>query len=214
MANILIVSSHLNSGTAWQQPLSEEHEVLVLDNLDSAVNIIQQQSIQFLVIEAELFDTDHAPLPSFSASGLKTLIIGHKWTEERQIDALVAGHSGYCEAETATQFLLKATNSILNGDIWVNRHLVPKVIDMLINLNKLQPVLPEQKKIEFKQNLKTLTHREVDVAKMISTGNSNKVIARLLNISERTVKAHLTSIFQKLNVHDRLHLAILFKELT
>jgi DNA-binding NarL/FixJ family response regulator len=76
----------------------------------------------------------------------------------------------------------------------------------------VQPILPDQKKIEFKNNLRTLTLRELDVAKMISTGENNKIIASTLNISERTVKAHLTSIFQKLKVQDRLRLAILFKE--
>ncbi|MGR9086684.1 MAG: LuxR C-terminal-related transcriptional regulator [Gammaproteobacteria bacterium] len=184
----------------------------MLSDLGSAVSTIRQQSIHFLVIDAHFFDADQVPLPLFSGYGLKSLIIGHHWTEEKQLDALVAGHSGYCEAATAPKFLLKATNSILNGDIWVNRHLVPKVIELVIKMNTARPIQSEQKKIEFKQNLQTLTHRELDVAKMITTGNSNKMIARLLNISERTVKAHLTSIFQKLNVQDRLHLAILFKE--
>ncbi len=46
---------------------------------------------------------------------------------------------------------------------------------------------------------------------MISQGKGNRSIAESLNISERTVKAHLTSIFRKLSVHDRLHLVLLLK---
>ncbi len=212
MANILILSANRHSATAWQYLLSAEHEVLVLNDPKEADNLIRQQSVSLVVIDADLFNTDDTPLPLFSASGIKSLVIGDNWTDERQIKEMVAGHSGFCEAETAAQQLLKATNSILDGDIWIKRNLVPTVIGMLINFNNLQPSQPNQKAIEFKKNLLTLTHRELDVAKMISTGESNKMIASMLNISERTVKAHLTSIFQKLNVQDRLHLAILFKE--
>lgn len=59
--------------------------------------------------------------------------------------------------------------------------------------------------------LARLTKRELDVAEMISQGKGNRSIAESLNISERTVKAHLTSIFRKLSVHDRLHLVLLLK---
>ena len=54
-----------------------------------------------------------------------------------------------------------------------------------------------------------LTKREIDVAKLISQGASNKLVARELDIAERTVKAHVTAIFSKLEVSDRLKLAIL-----
>lgn len=212
MANILILSTVPRSGTAWQETLSKEHEVQIVNSLETAIHVIKQQPIHFIIIDGKLFDTDGIDFPLFSNYGLKSLIIGHKWAEDKQIEALVAGHWGYCEAEIAIQLLPKAISSILNGDIWINRNLVPKVISMLINMNKLHPILPDQKNVEFKNNLKMLTLRELDVAKMISTGKNNKIIASSLNISERTVKAHLTSIFQKLNVQDRLRLAILLKE--
>jgi DNA-binding NarL/FixJ family response regulator len=72
--------------------------------------------------------------------------------------------------------------------------------------------LDSSKTIESSALLATLSSREHDVAKMIRDGENNKVIAKNLSISERTVKAHLTSIFKKLNVPDRLHLALYIKE--
>jgi len=54
-----------------------------------------------------------------------------------------------------------------------------------------------------------LTQREVEVATLLKQGLSNKLIARELNITERTVKAHIAAIFQKKGVKDRLHLALL-----
>jgi DNA-binding NarL/FixJ family response regulator len=212
VANILILSTNLYQAGQWSAALSEEHGVNCVDKIESAVDFIQQKSASGIIIDAEFFDVEGIDLSVFRSYGLKTLIIGRKWPEERQIDALIAGYSGYCETDAAHEHILKAANSILKGDIWIQRHLVPKVIGILVNLNSSRPYQPKNKKIEFEKNLQTLTHREMDVAKMISSGESNKMIASLLNISERTVKAHLTSIFQKLNVPDRLHLALLFKE--
>lgn len=212
MPNVLILSPVHQTGLLWQESLSSDHETRVLTSLDHAADTIRQNAIQFLVIDSEFFDSALPLVSSCNNNGLKAIVIGRLWNEEKQIQALVKGYSGYCEADAAGTLLSKATKCILNGDIWINRHLVPKVLDLLVNLNNIQTPLPNPAKIEFKRNLVSLTTRELEVASMISKGNSNKVIAKLLNISERTVKAHLTSIFQKLNVNDRLHLAILFKE--
>jgi DNA-binding NarL/FixJ family response regulator len=58
----------------------------------------------------------------------------------------------------------------------------------------------------------SLSTRELEVANMIRQGENNRSIAEAMNISERTVKAHLSSIFRKFNVDDRLRLAIRLKE--
>jgi DNA-binding NarL/FixJ family response regulator len=59
----------------------------------------------------------------------------------------------------------------------------------------------------------SLSEREVEVANLIRKGENNKGIAQVMNISERTVKAHLSSIFRKFEVDDRLRLAIRLKEI-
>ena len=57
--------------------------------------------------------------------------------------------------------------------------------------------------------LRTLTAREQEVAKAVASGSNNKEIARALGITERTIKAHASAIFQKLGARDRLHLALI-----
>ena len=59
-----------------------------------------------------------------------------------------------------------------------------------------------------------LTQRQEEVFRILISGASNKEIARRLDISERTVKAHLSAIFRKLNIANRLHLALFFNEIT
>jgi len=50
-----------------------------------------------------------------------------------------------------------------------------------------------------------LTHRETQILKYISGGNSNKQIAHILQISEQTIKNHVSAILRKLNANDRAH---------
>jgi DNA-binding CsgD family transcriptional regulator len=53
-----------------------------------------------------------------------------------------------------------------------------------------------------------LTEREAEIAHLVAQGNNNKQIARMLEITERTVKSHLTEVFRKVGVNDRLSLAL------
>jgi two-component system nitrate/nitrite response regulator NarL len=214
VANILILSINPILADQWKTILSKEHKINIADTINHAIGHIQTNPTDILIIDADAvdFDTDTTALAQIRDTALKALIIGREWSEDQQIHALISGFSGYCEYEATAGLLLKATNSLLKGDIWIQRHLVPKVIGHLIELTNAQTIQPE-KTTPANNNLQTLTHRELDVAKMIRAGESNKTIASLLNISERTVKAHLTSIFQKLEVQDRLHLAVLLKEI-
>lgn len=214
MANILILSTRPVSADNWKLALITEHDVNIITQLDDVAGPALRQSAAMIIVDAELLNDNASILPQLTNNGFKSLIIGHHWSEERQIGALVTGVSGYCENEAAPTILLRATNSILRGDIWIQRHLVPKVIGTLIKLNDKRTTQAEKKDNSAEKSLQSLTHRELDVAKMVEAGESNKMIANLLNISERTVKAHLTSIFQKLEVRDRLHLALLLKEIS
>jgi len=132
----------------------------------------------------------------------------------KQVAALVTGASGYFESDISEAALLKAVECVINGDIWIKRQLIPKVLDTLVSAKNRKKIEQQERSMNRDEILRALSKREGDVAKMISLGESNKNIADKLFISERTVKAHLTSIFKKLNIPDRLHLAVLLKEIT
>ncbi|MCK5120784.1 MAG: response regulator transcription factor [Methylococcales bacterium] len=166
-----------------------------------------------VIIDTQKIDNNDNLFSFFNKQSTRFLIVGNSWSEDNQIKALVHGAAGYCGEFEPPELLLQAVKSILKGDIWIQRHLVPRVIGTLIQMkstpaNKIQ----EEKSTESSKLLKTLSNRELDVAHMIRSGENNKTIASTLNISERTVKAHLTSIFKKLNISDRLHLALFIKE--
>jgi len=212
VAGILIVSSNPALAAQWEAIIPIEHNIGTVNNITDIIGVIRSKPIDILIIDANILDANDIILNQIKDINLKTLIIGHDWSEERQIHVLVSGMSGYCEHEDTFKILPKAIDSIFKGDIWIQRHLVPKVIGQLVKLTNAQTI-QSKKSTPLNKNLHLLTHRELDVAKLICSGENNKTVASILDITERTVKAHVTSIFQKLDVPDRLHLAILFKEI-
>ena len=87
-----------------------------------------------------------------------------------------------------------------------------KILQLFNDLLKKIPILRTIYSALW-QMAETLSPKELEVAKMVSHGATNKMIARNMNITERTVKAHLTTIFQKMSLPDRLSLAIVFRDL-
>ncbi len=100
------------------------------------------------------------------------LVIGQDWPESKQINALVHGAAGYCGECEPAKLLLQAINSVLKGDVWIQRHLVPQVIGTLVKM-KATPLQEEtSNSIESAALLKNLSARERDVANMIRDGIS------------------------------------------
>lgn len=213
MAHILISSSDLFQARRWKTALeAAEHETTLLNGLKNVDVYLSQSHATIWVVDGNLLQAGISPLTNHIRPYLKILIIGANWSDQQQVDALLSGCAGYCELRTADKLLPKAVNRLLKGDIWIQRHLVPKVIRTLSELNHNLQAHREQHSSDSKKKLALLSSRELEVANLIQSGENNKKIASQLNISERTVKAHLTSIFSKLEIHDRLHLALFLKE--
>lgn len=191
----------------WSHALIRHFDVFTASNTQDLQGAI------VAIVDSKKIDADEGLIGIFANTSTRLLIAGKEWPENKQINALVHGAAGYCGESEPPKLLLQAVDSVIKGDIWIQRHLVPRIIGTLV---KMKPDTTEQgntsKTIESSALLATLSTRELDVANMIRVGENNKVIAETLDISERTVKAHLTSIFKKLNVPDRLHLALYMKE--
>ena len=126
------------------------------------------------------------------------------------VAALTAGARGYARRDLTLALLGRAVEVVGRGEIWASRSLLGLLLDELSALTerRARPVVAAAPVI-----LDRLTRRERDVAALIATGASNKEIARRTALSEKTVKAHLTAVFRKLQVPDRLRLAVLLNGL-
>ncbi len=205
MARVLICTKNDNLLAKCSTVLASDHCV------EQASELASQCVADIIIVDTTLIDENSQLLSVIMNHPAHILLVGSRWPEDKQINALLHTAAGYYDEAEPAIMLQKAVENILQGDIWVQRHLVPKLIHALIENRK--SVDDPAKPSKDTELLKTLSNREMDVADMISAGESNKQIASALNISERTVKAHLTSIFRKLNVSDRLHLALLLKEI-
>jgi DNA-binding NarL/FixJ family response regulator len=135
----------------------------------------------------------------------KIIVLTSAPDEREGIAVLKAGARGYCHREIDAPLLEKATDVVLKGEIWVGRKLIPHLLEELT-------VLTEMRRREAPGNsddrLERVTPRERQIVELLSAGASNKEIAKQLNVTERTVKAHLTAIFRKLGLSGRLQLAL------
>jgi len=132
--------------------------------------------------------------------GVKIMCMSDLPSFEEGYPLVTAGIKGYGNSRMASVHLKQAIEIIDAGNLWF----YPEFMASLIK-NSNRPAASKN------ENIGRLTERENEIAGLVSKGLSNRDIAEQAGISERTVKAHLTSIFEKLEVSDRLSLALVYK---
>lgn len=149
-------------------------------------------------------------VPSWGAVDWKDLLHGKQMRivaassypkDEEAISALDQGCAGYCHAFSDPETLLQVHQVTKAGHVWIGQHLMQQLIQ---TANRAKPI-----PINTESSWDTgLTAREREVASLAAHGASNLAIAEQCDITERTVKAHLSAVFEKLGVADRLQLAL------
>lgn len=134
----------------------------------------------------------------------KIIVISNNPDQSEAMQALSLGAVGYLHAYSHPKVLKEVSSVVMHDGVWLGQELLKHLITVTT-----QPM--HQSEAQRDELLEVLTKREREVAIEAAKGLSNKEIARLLSISERTVKAHLTAVFSALNVKDRLHLALVLQ---
>lgn len=129
-------------------------------------------------------------------SSVKVLMLTVHSEVEYLVKAVDIGANGYILKDSGSEELKKAINAIVNNDSYIQANLIPALNSRLINRDI------DQEKLE------SLTKRELEILTQVAGGMFNKEIAINLNISERTVKNHISNIFKKIDVSDRTQAAV------
>lgn len=129
-------------------------------------------------------------------SKVKVLVLTVHNETEYLMKAVDIGIEGYVLKDSESAELKKAIFSIVDGEIYIQPSLIPA-----LNAKRIE-------KNEDENKIDDLTKRELEVLKLLAVGMYNKEIAEKLNISERTVKNHVSNIFKKLEVTDRTQAAV------
>jgi DNA-binding NarL/FixJ family response regulator len=158
------------------------------------------------------------------SSSTKIVFLTSRPDDREAILALRAGARGYCHRSIPPRQLRKAVERIRHGEIWIGRKVIGILLDELTALVERRygrtAYLPGDGledpdggdrggHLEIRSPVDRLTPREEEIAALVKVGSSNKEIARSLYLSEKTVKARLTAIFQKFGISSRLQLGLI-----
>ena len=141
-------------------------------------------------------------LPPLFVPGKFIVVLADQPDDALILDVLAAGAAGCCNTHAAPEVLQQVALVVENGGLWVGQRLLQQLI------GNTARILGQGATAESGSLLELLSERERQVARMVAGGASNKEIADRLAIAERTVKAHLTAIFEKTGVRDRLQLSL------
>lgn len=137
--------------------------------------------------------------------GVPKVVLTNLPMADDAITCLKSGIRAYSNAQSGPQTLKQIAQAVEAGGIWLGEDLAQYL------LTHLGSTTDTAKSAADASLTAGLSRREMEVAESVADGASNKIIARRLGITERTVKAHVTAILQKLGVHDRLQLALKFQ---
>lgn len=127
---------------------------------------------------------------------MKILILTVHNEVEYLLKAVDIGVDGYILKDSGSVELKKAINAVLNDESYIQPDLIPALNSRLVSRDS------------DKDKIEQLTKRELEVLIQVANGMFNKEIALALDISERTVKNHISNIFKKIEVADRTQAAV------
>lgn len=132
--------------------------------------------------------------------GNPVVVLSNVTHDEEGLAVFAAGAAGYTGALASPPVLRQIQSVVANGGVWIGPNLLGRLVMIAGSTVGFRG--------DAVSRLESLSPREREVALAVAGGATNKEIARQLDITERTVKAHLSHIFETLNVRDRLQLAI------
>lgn len=187
--------------------LTDDKNINVVSKVSNLLDLVQ--SCEEFELDVLLLDVDLQGLNLTKIlqllkknKGAKVILITNgNYNENTLINAIRSGVRGYLLKNADSNRLIKAIKAVDDGELWVERKMMVKVLDSFSSPRK------NRRKREG-DPVYDLTETEAKIVKLVLTGLSNKDIARNLYLSEKTVKFHLYKIFKKLSVKNRSELIL------
>ena len=192
MISVLIVDDHPVVRQGLRALLEVQDDIVVVGEAGdgrAAVSLATSLSPDIVLLDLKLPGMDGvAVLQPLSAAGLRVLVLTSATDPAAASQAIRAGAAGVLYKDIDPDALVRAIRSVHDGNVL----LAPEAASSLVRGSAAN----------------TLTPREREVLAAIAEGRSNREIARLLRVSEKTVKAHVSSVLAKLGVQDRTQAAV------
>jgi DNA-binding NarL/FixJ family response regulator len=168
-----------------------------------AITLARELSPDVVLLDLMMPDTPGlAALPELARlePRVRTLVLSAEVGDADVVHALRLGARGVVLKHASTELLLKAIHSVMAGEYWIGRAYIADLIDSMRERVERTGAVPQRPTFG-------LTPRQLDIASAIVEGATNQDIAQQFSISAKTVKYHLTNMFDKLGVSNRVELA-------
>src|SRR5215217_2319049 len=174
-------------------------------DIAEALTILEREQPDVILLDIDLGGVnslDSMPLLRSTTTAMVLILTGARDSETHE-RAMLAGARGVAQKEASAEMILKAIRKVYEGEIWLDRLTTGRIFSKLLDHSHNQ-VSPEAAKIA------SLTSREREIIDVMSKQgrSTNKQIAVHLNMSEHTLRNHLSSIYSKLEVENRLELVM------
>jgi len=209
---ILLVDDHplFRQGVIWM--LNSQPDLEIVGEVADGQGAIQQADV--LLPDLVLCDINLPGMNGLEVTRIlkrrhpqmAVIILTLHEDDEQLFHAIRVGASAYAIKDIAGQDLISLIRRVGRGEYLINENVLsrPFVASKVLDQFRELATLDEASNTVFSP----LTPREVEILDCVARGNSNKEIARLLSISDQTVKNHITSILRKLAVNDRTQAVI------
>ncbi len=207
LIRIVIADDHAIFREALQALLEAEEDFRVIGTVGdgrAAVALVRELRPDVLLLDVAMPHVGGIEaLRQISEAGSPTRVILLSGAIEKAdiVTAIQLGARGLVLKESGAAVLLKGIRGVMSGQYWIGREAVSNLLEVLQSLISRGGNVPRK---EF-----GLTAREIEIVGAVVAACGNKEIAHRFQISEKTVKHHLTNIFDKLGVSNRLELALL-----
>ena len=208
--HFFLTSNQEAPGARWQQAFAKGQGVAASALAQSVLDL---QANQFVV----WLSNDDPQWPQMLALALQTctdarvVLLSSAPTPDEGVAALNAGALGYTHAYALPELLREVATVVALGGVWTGPELLKRLVAKTHEALSLLPIAAapsSERALDAARAWANLSARELQVAQAVAEGRSNKEVADLLSISERTVKAHLGAVFEKLCIRDRLQLVL------
>jgi len=203
---IALVDDHPIFVSGLRKLLEEEEDfevVCVAYSYQEALRKIPEQEVDLVILDINLSGEDGIQVLRKLRKDnpdLPVLMLTVEESEEVIYRAVREGARGYILKHYPPEHLIKSIRACLSGEVLLDSGVYMKVLEMM---RKEDP--EEERSLLFER----LSPREIEIARLIAQGKSNREIAELLYISESTVKNHISNILRKLELKDRVDIATL-----
>ena len=203
MIRLVLAEDHPVVRVGLERLLANEEDIDIVGTADdgaAAVELVAQQEVDVVLMDLSMpvMDGIEATRRIVEAhdGNVRVVVLTSLSAREEIMAALDAGASGYLLKDAEPEELLAGVRAAARGDA----PLAPRAAKEVLSARAEERTQPE------------LSAREMEVLELVARGLPNKLIARELQISEKTVKAHLTQVFQRIGVTDRTQAALWAKD--